>query len=99
MDLEGNRGIQGELWDWSRGVLSPCACTAMLCCALRPHGQLPHHGISQPKPRDSATHTAATSSRKHGTARPHQLEEWEGWGTLPSLSAGTDCEQLWADKE
>lgn len=111
VDLEGSRGIQPSpcpcpcpppgAWGGLRGqsgrVLSLCACAAVPsipvagCHTTAGRGTWPHarllHGAAVP------------GSRKRGAARPRRLEGWEGWGALPSLSAGPDCEQLRADKE
>lgn len=91
----------GGLWGQSRCVLSLCAGSAVpaipmaACHTAAPPSQSPGTWPHAPLPRGAAV----PSSSKHGAARRHRLEEREGRGALPALPAGTDCEQLRADKE
>lgn len=86
----------------SRSTGGPCVGAdvrgALLCHAWHPRGQLhlPGTGLA---PLSLPRGAAVPSSGRRGAARPHRRQEREGWGALPALSAGPDCEQLRADKE
>lgn len=88
----------GGLWVGADVCGSCSAVPAMpmdSCHSVSPASQSPGTWPRSLLPRGAAI----PSSRERGAARPHRLGEREGWGALPSLSAGPDCEQLRADKE